>query len=75
MVEFVADIRKAFGQTVRARRRGRGMTQAALGRRSRMSGKSIGEIERGVANPSLLTMQAVAKALGVGLRDLVATKR
>ena len=66
----MADIRKTFGEAVRAMRRGRKLTQAALGKRAGLSGKFVGEIERGVGNPSLVTMAAVAKALGVGMREL-----
>jgi transcriptional regulator with XRE-family HTH domain len=60
-----------FGGRVRARRLAAGMSQAELGRSSRVTPKFISEIERGASNPSLMTMVLVADALGCGVSELL----
>jgi transcriptional regulator with XRE-family HTH domain len=42
-----------------------------LGQHSRVTYKFIGEMERGTANPSLVTMVLVANALGCTVTDLL----
>lgn len=66
---------RSFGRRVRTYRVAAQMLQKELGRRARVSGKFIGEIERGESNPSLLTMALVADALNCTLVDLLATDR
>jgi transcriptional regulator with XRE-family HTH domain len=51
------------------------MSQPALGRRSRVGTKFIGEIERGTSNPSLVTMALVADALDCSLTDLFQSEK
>ena len=52
-----------FGYRVRERRLAAGLSQSELARRSRMTRKCIGEIERGTSNPTLETMVLVAAGL------------
>lgn len=60
-----------FGRRVRAYRLAARISQPELGRRARVGYKFIGQIERGVSNPSLETMALVADALGCTLTDLL----
>jgi transcriptional regulator with XRE-family HTH domain len=46
------------------------MTQEALGERASLSHKFIGEVERGVSNPSIESVAAIAKALDADIADL-----
>jgi transcriptional regulator with XRE-family HTH domain len=64
-----------FGRSVRACRLAAGISQVELGRRSRVTSKFIGEIERGTSNPSLETMLLVAHALKCDLAQLLQAER
>ena len=54
-----------FGRRLRALRRLRGLTQEELGERSDVSGKLVGQIERGDGNPTLEVITGFAEALSV----------
>lgn len=60
-----ADIRLLFGRRLRALRKLRGLTQEELGERSDVSGKLVGQIERGEGNPTLEVIADLATALSV----------
>jgi transcriptional regulator with XRE-family HTH domain len=60
-----ASIRLLFGRRLRALRKLRGLTQEALGERSDVSGKLVGQIERGHGNPTLEVIAGFAGALSV----------
>jgi transcriptional regulator with XRE-family HTH domain len=60
-----ANIRQLFGRRLRALRRLRGWTQEELGERSDVSGKLVGQIERGAGNPTLEVITGFAEALSV----------
>jgi transcriptional regulator with XRE-family HTH domain len=60
-----------FGATVRVRRYQLGLSQLSLAERIGCSLQAIGDIERGVANPSLWMVFRIAKALDVYAKDLV----
>jgi transcriptional regulator with XRE-family HTH domain len=60
-----ASIRQLFGRRLRALRRLRGPTQEELGERSDVSGKLVGQIERGTGNPTLEVITGFAEALSV----------
>jgi transcriptional regulator with XRE-family HTH domain len=66
----VPHVRKFLGEQLRSVRRQRGWSQAALGRESSLSGKFIGEVERGEKSISLDSLYRVARALGIPLRQL-----
>ncbi len=53
-----------FAREVAVARRGRGLTQRELAARARVNQSEISDIERGQANPTFRTLQAVAKGLG-----------
>jgi XRE family aerobic/anaerobic benzoate catabolism transcriptional regulator len=62
-----------LGARARALREGRGLTQAALARRSGVSLRFLADVERGSANASVLRLAELALALEVSLAELVAT--
>ena len=64
-------IRKFIGQRLRALRKERSLTQDKLGELSGLSGKFIGEVERGQKSISIDSLYAVAVALQTPLRALV----
>ena len=59
-----------FGQNVRKRRTGKGLSQEALAEKADLDPTYISGIERGVRNPSLLSIVRIAKALGTNSADL-----
>jgi len=67
----VKHLRRFLGQRLRALRKQRRLSQERLGERSGLSGKFIGEVERGEKSISLDSLYRVAVALKVPLRDLV----
>ena len=66
----VKHVRKFLGQRLRALRKQRRLSQERLGERSGLSGKFIGEVERGEKSISLDSLYRVAVALEIPLRDL-----
>ncbi len=66
----VKHVRKFLGQRLRALRKQRTLSQERLGKGSGLSGKFIGEVERGEKSISLDSLYHVSVALGVPLRDL-----
>jgi transcriptional regulator with XRE-family HTH domain len=71
MQASAAKLLKTFGRSVRSLRKRRGMSQETLAEACGLSRNYISDIERGVRNPGLLVMVALAKALQVSLRELV----
>lgn len=66
----VKHVRKFLGQRLRALRKQRTLSQERLGERSGLSGKFIGEVERGEKSISIDSLYRVAAALEVPLRQL-----
>ena len=67
---------RAFGSALRARRDSLGMSQEELGFRSEVHRTYISELERGLKNPSLTTMDKLALALETDKTALIrATER
>lgn len=66
----VKHVRKFLGQRLRALRKQRLLSQEHLGERSNLSGKFIGEVERGEKSISMDSLYRVAVALEVPMRDL-----
>lgn len=69
------DVRARFGSTLRVWRHRRHLTQEQLAERSGLSYKFIGEMERGVGNPTLETLFSLARELELAMADLVAEAR
>jgi len=63
-------VRQFLGQRVRELRKQRRLSQAVLGERSQLSGKFIGEVERGDKSISIDSLYKVSVALRVPLSVL-----
>ena len=63
-------VRRFLGQRLRAIRKQRGWSQQKLGAQSGLSGKFIGEVERGEKSISIDSLYRVSVALKVSLRHL-----
>ena len=66
----VKHVRHAFGDRLRHLRKARGLTQRSLGQRAGLSGKFIGELERGKKSISIDSLYHVSVALDVPLHNL-----
>ena len=66
----VKHVRKFLGQRLRALRKQRALSQERLGDRSGLSGKFIGEVERGEKSITIDSLYRVAQALRTPLADL-----
>src|SRR5256885_11821638 len=66
----VKHVRKFLGQRLRALRKQHGLSQERLGDRAGLSGKFIGEVERGEKSISIDSLYHVAVALDIPLREL-----
>jgi transcriptional regulator with XRE-family HTH domain len=61
----VGDVRVRLGTRVRQLRRAKRLTQAQLAARAGISAKTVGEVERGEANPTLSLLEDICSALAV----------
>ena len=66
----VPHVRKFLGQRLRELRKQRGLSQERLGERSTLSGKFVGEVERGEKSISVDSLYRVSRALRVPLGHL-----
>lgn len=62
---------RKFGERVRQLRLGRKLSQEVLADEAGLDRSYIGGVERGERNVSLVNIERIARALGVGLGDLV----
>lgn len=67
----MSTVQKLFGKKIKAIRRSREVTQEQLAELSGLSLQYIGEIERGTRNPSLTSMESLAKALDLPIAELL----
>jgi transcriptional regulator with XRE-family HTH domain len=67
----VSDIKKAVGSGIRSIRKAKGISQEALADGAGVSPSYMGEVERGVRNISLETLEKVSNALGVSPIDIL----
>jgi transcriptional regulator with XRE-family HTH domain len=65
------ELLRQFGARVRARRRARGLSQEALADRAGCSIARVGRIERGEADTGITAVYALARALDVGIDELL----
>jgi transcriptional regulator with XRE-family HTH domain len=68
-------LQKIFGETVRAERQARKLTQEQLAEKAELSLNFIGNLERGEKMPSLETVERLASALGLKGAELLASAR
>lgn len=66
-----AALQRAFGVALRARREKLGLSQEDLAFEAEVHRTYISELERGLKNPSLLTIARLATALGTQASALV----
>jgi transcriptional regulator with XRE-family HTH domain len=59
-------LKAAFGNRLRALRESRHMTVVDLAEQSKVSRQTLAHFEAGARGPNLLTLHALAEALGVG---------
>ena len=60
-----------FGKNLREVRLKKELSQGDVSRILKVHRSYISGLERGMRNPSLLTVQKIAKALGVNAKDLI----
>lgn len=65
------DVRRLVGRNLARLRREKGRTQESLAEASGHPQQYISEIERGLVNPTVITLFELAHPLGIGLEDLV----
>jgi transcriptional regulator with XRE-family HTH domain len=65
------DVREAFGLAVRRYRSQAGISQERLAELASLERAYVSALERGRRNPTLLTQQRIATALGVTLQQLI----
>lgn len=65
------DMRKLVGRNAARLRRDAGLTQEQLAERSGFSQQYISDLERGLCNPTVVTLYELAEALGVSHLELV----
>ena len=64
------DIKNVFGKHLKEIRTKKGLTQEQLAGMAGMHFTYIGQIERGVRNPSLVNLYKLAKALKISAKEL-----
>lgn len=67
-------IAQHLGQRIRELRTERGIAQAELARRVGTSAAHLNKLEAGAKAPTVVTVEALARALGVGIGDLFPAK-
>jgi XRE family transcriptional regulator, regulator of sulfur utilization len=70
-----SDLASRLAANLRALRDGRGLTQAQLAKLSGVPRATLGQLESGVANPTLSVLHRVAMALQVPLEELIAAPK
>ena len=67
----MTDIKKQFGKHLRELRLKHNLTQEELADKAGMHFTYVGQIERGLRNPSLVNLEKLAKALRVKAGELL----
>jgi transcriptional regulator with XRE-family HTH domain len=60
-----------LGTEIRRRRKKLGLSQAALAAKAGVHVNVIGRVERGIYNPTVLTLESIAKSLNASMVDLL----
>jgi transcriptional regulator with XRE-family HTH domain len=71
----VSALRQRVGLHIKRLRLSHGLTQEQLGERASLSYKFIGEVERGIGNPTVDSLDAIARGLGVQMGEFFVTER
>ena len=67
------DMRRLVGRNVRRVRKHAGLTQEQFAEKSGFSQQYVSDLERGLRNPTVVTLYELAEALGVSHLDLLRT--
>jgi transcriptional regulator with XRE-family HTH domain len=70
-MDEAVDILQRFGQKVREKRNALGLSQEAFADKAGLDRTYISGIERGKRNVALRNIEAIAKALGISLAELM----
>ncbi len=62
---------KKLGENIRRIRLGKGMTQGDLCKKLKVEASYMSNVENGNKNPTLATIEKIAKALGVLIEELM----
>lgn len=65
------DMRRLVGRNFRRLRLAKGMTQEKVAEVSGFTQQYVSDLERGIRNPTVVTLYELAQALGVSHMDLV----
>jgi len=65
------DLSSAFAVVLKKHRLDSGLSQEALAKRARLHQTGIGFLERGERSPSIDTLEAISKALGISVSSLM----
>ncbi len=65
------DMRKLVGRNAARIRREKGLTQEELSERSGLSQQYLSGLERGLRNPTIVTLYELGTALGINPVDLI----
>ncbi|HVD03695.1 MAG TPA: helix-turn-helix transcriptional regulator [Candidatus Dormibacteraeota bacterium] len=65
------DLRSAFGLAVRSARQQHGWSQERLSDAAGLDRTYVSSLERGLRNPTLITQERLAHALGTPLHELI----
>lgn len=65
-------IASKIGKIIRSKRESRGLSQEALAELSNLNRTYLGEVERGLAMPSIETLEKISIALNEKLSELIA---
>ena len=60
-----------LGRIIREKREAQGLTQVELAEKAGVDRNYIGMVERGERNPSYLSLQKIAKGLGIKVEELI----
>ena len=63
------DIKSLIGKRIRDLRKQRGLSQEELGWKAELHFTYIGAVERGERNCSIITLEKIAKGLGINIKD------
>ena len=67
----MSNLANRLGARIRDVRHARQLSQEQLAERAGVSYKFLGEVERGQGNPTVKWLEAVARGLGVTIKDLI----
>ena len=74
LFKIMETLEKALGNRIKALRKLKGWTQEKLAEQAGVSIQHVGEIERGDGNPTLQSLDRLAKGLGVSVSYLLAVE-